>query len=410
MTTQRQQAAYSRRLAAAVERGLAAGARSIGDLAAFAPGAWPSLLQGLAPHLAGSAPRLDLGPMREAEPCPFLPVPHPADGEWRFTAAAAEELAASLMRYAGGDGLPVLVGTPSVFATMERQGRASRLFERSPAVARELAARARLGEVTATDVTRAALPLAIGRATLVDPPWYPAVMRSLIWAASRMTEPGGTVVACVPPVLVRPSAVDERRALIRRLHSYRLELVDMQRSGVRYATPPFERFALRAAGVGEDLPEWRVGDLLVARRLPGELGRRPPPPRADRWTIVGDGAERVAFRDVWGNGDPCLTRLVPGDILPSVSARDPRLASVRVWTARNEVFGCGDPGLAAAIALAITGGIDPARAMSDYLGRALGAEDRRRLLTACRQLGGLRLARRRQGRLAALGSTATTVS
>lgn len=395
MTTARQEAAYSRRLTAAVARALASGATSIGDLAASAPGAWPAQFQALAPHLAASAPLPVSDVVLPADPWPSLPVPHPADGEWRFTAAVAEKLAASLMGYTDSDTPPVLIGIPSVFVAMERHGLPSRLFERSRATARELVAVARLGEVTATDVTRAVLPLEIARATLVDPPWYPSVMRSFLWAASHMTAPGGTVIACVPPILVRPSAADERRALFRRLSAYRLQLVDIQRSGVRYATPPFEHFALHAAGVREELPEWRVGDLLVARRLPGGVGRRPAPPSADRWTIVGDHTERVAFRDVWGNEDPRLTPLVPGDILPSVSARDPRLPRVRVWTARNEVFGCGDPTLAAAISRAITQGVDPARAMSDVLGRTLGTEDRRRLLIVCRQLEGLGLRDRR---------------
>jgi hypothetical protein len=64
----------------------------------------------------------------------------------------------------------------------------------------------------------------------------------------------------------------------------------------------------------------------------------------DQWTERVLGRVRLRVRlgcDV--AHDPRLTRLVEGDVLPSVSRRDPRRVEARVWTSGNRVFGCTAP-------------------------------------------------------------------
>jgi hypothetical protein len=67
--------------------------------------------------------------------------------------------------------------------------------------------------------------------------------------------------------------------------------------------------------------------------------------------------------------DPRRLHLVPGDVLPSVSSRDPVRPTVVVWTGSNRVFGCRDPHVLAAIACAVAEDADPARTASDAVGR-----------------------------------------
>ncbi len=44
-----------------------------------------------------------------------------------------------------------------------------------------------------------------------------------------------------------------------------------------------------------------------------------------------------------GSDDARLVTIVPGDVLPSVSRRDARRATARIWTSGNRVFGCASP-------------------------------------------------------------------
>src|SRR5262249_44212782 len=42
---------------------------------------------------------------------------------------------------------------------------------------------------------------------------------------------------------------------------------------------------------------------------------------------------------------PLLAEIVPGDVLPSVSRRDPRSQNIALWTSGNRIFGSGAPAL-----------------------------------------------------------------
>jgi hypothetical protein len=123
-----------------------------------------------------------------------------------------------------------------------------------------------------------------------------------------------------------------------------------------YETPFFERNALRAEGLSAP-PVWRRGDVLVFRKsrsiTPASMGRR----KARGSTEFTIGRMRVFLRaaeDPWtGQSDDLLRQIVPGDILPTVTRRDPRRRSATVFTSGNRIFASPDSrriALAAAIA------------------------------------------------------------
>ena len=90
---------------------------------------------------------------------------------------------------------------------------------------------------------------------------------------------------------------------------------------------------------------WRFGDLCILEKVSEATGEdsvdREEHPR---WYEVNLDGCRVRFsRTVRREGDVSLKTVVPGDILPTVSRRDPRRSSVSVWTSGNRVFACGDP-------------------------------------------------------------------
>jgi hypothetical protein len=112
----------------------------------------------------------------------------------------------------------------------------------------------------------------------------------------------------------------------------RAALSDFQRTGQLPAAVP-DRLAIP------------VGLSRQRDRVPGDLARvQLAESQPDLQTAGTEQCERA---------DPQLKHLVNGDVLPSVSRRDPVRHTVTVWTTSNRVFGCRSPRLLADIAVAL---------------------------------------------------------
>jgi hypothetical protein len=181
---------------------------------------------------------------------------------------------------------------------------------------------------------------------MADPPWYPEATAHFVWTAARHSRLGSYLLLSVPPMGTRPGIVAEREELLAFAERVGYTLRETHASSLAYVMPPFERNALKAAGLAEFVPwDWRRGDLLVFERTGEVDGGRPQSPRAENnWVErVVDGVRfRVSLQGDRGT-DPRLLSLVHGDILPTVSRRDPRRARVCLWTSGNRVFDCAAP-------------------------------------------------------------------
>lgn len=108
------------------------------------------------------------------------------------------------------------------------------------------------------------------------------------------------------------------------------------------------------------------------------------------WREVTLNGTRIRFRasqdDTAAPTDPRLLRLADGDVLPSVSRRDPLRGQIAVWTCGNKVFGCRSPGLLAVIAAALASGQPVTRAAEAHLGRVATATELARISQAAAQL------------------------
>ncbi len=87
--------------------------------------------------------------------------------------------------------------------------------------------------------------------------------------------------------------------------------------------------------------------------------------------------------------DPLLRHLVDGDVLATVSRRDPVRRKVAVWTSSNRVFACRSPGLLAALATALAEGKQVSHAAAAYLGRPLTGSEPQAIARAAAQLAEL---------------------
>ena len=189
------------------------------------------------------------------------------------------------------------------------------------------------------------LPAFEAKMIVIDPPWYEEYIDYFLWAAGQLCASKGKVLASLPPVGTRPGMEQEWIRILDRAKSLGFTLSKLERGALPYVSPPFERNALKAAGINTYLGYWRRGDLVEFTLSARNSVAAPP-------SILSDGLDwdEEVFRGVRirvNNGsresdflNPCLVSVIQGDILPSVSRRDERRYLARVWTSGNRIFAC----------------------------------------------------------------------
>ena len=290
----------------------------------------------------------------------LLPLPHPLDFEWRFTPDAARSLLnrAADMTPAGGDLL--LFGTPGLAVealTLPIGRRIAFLAENNSVADRLFALNRATGSPLAIAFCSGGLPRESADAVLLDPPWYLDFVRPMLAAAAHACRLGGVLLISLPPDNTRPSAETDRQRTIAFGRRLGLDLIEHSALAIGYETPFFERNALAAAGVNPP-PHWRRGDLLVFRKARA-YARHPVSTSAYRrdWTEVGIGRMRLFIRanDETRSDEANLISLIEGDILPTVSRRDPRRRPAQIWTSGNRIFRTDNPQLLLEAAILCSG-------------------------------------------------------
>lgn len=364
------QDAFSMRVDAWIAEALADGAVDYAGLLRRLPGVYPTELLSSLDRLAATGslnPALAAAvrdqathrPANGSEGRSLLPLPHPLDFEWRFTAEASRTLLnhAADLTPAGGDVL--LFGTPGLAAealTLPIGRRLALLAEPNSVTARLFALNRATGSQLAIAFCSGGLPRESADAVLLDPPWYLDFVRPMLAAAAHACRRSGFVLISLPPDGARPSAEADRQAAIRLGKRLGLALVEHSPLSIAYETPFFERNALRAAGI-DTPPQWRRGDLMVFRKVGVPSLLSSGYPRRRLWTEVAIGRTRLFIstgKNAMG-GDAELLSIVGGDILPSVSRRDPRRTLANVWTSGNRVFRTDNPQLLLEAAISCAG-------------------------------------------------------
>ena len=280
----------------------------------------------------------------------LLPLPHPLDFEWRFSDGTSRELlwAASEMTRKGDTIL--LYGTPGLaYAAISVPLRNRRvLFVGSEnAVSRRLVSLNQAAGTPISTMVGESMPSECAAMVLVDPPWYPDYLYPMLRAAVRACCSDGVVLASLPPVGTRPEAVHERDALERFTEGEGLDRVNVEGLTITYETPFFEENALAAVGINAPAV-WRRGDPVAYKRRSLLLDERSyPASYCAPWREVAiDGMRLRVHMDAEAVPDKeGLKSLVEGDVLPSVSRRDPRRAKANVWTSGNRIFRTGNAAL-----------------------------------------------------------------
>jgi len=288
----------------------------------------------------------------------LLPLPHPLDFEWRFTPDASRHLLDTASALAQPNGQILLFGTPSLAVealSLPINRRLSFLGEDNVVTRRLIALNRAIGSPLSVTFCGAGLPSESADAILLDPPWYIDFIRPMLAAAAAACRGDGVVLVSLPPMGTRPSALADREKALRFAARVGLDLVEERTLAIAYDTPFFETNALAAAGVFAPR-QWRRGDLVILRKSRGSArpASSPTSGRRRKWIEASVGRMRLFIRPDLEppSGVSGLIQLIPGDILPSVSRRDPRRRGAQVWTSGNRVFRTDNADLVVEAALA----------------------------------------------------------
>ena len=160
------------------------------------------------------------------------------------------------------------------------------------------------------------------------------------------------------PIGARPGADEDRAKFLKYLRRLSLEPIGIEEGRLNYETPFFESNALAAGGIPGVAPDWRRSDLLILRKshdITRPISQCWP---KKEWREVLIGRMRVFVRirksGIRSARGCALSSLVPGDILPTVSRRDPRRRAAVVWTSGNRIFASDRPEIVLAAAHATT--------------------------------------------------------
>ena len=316
-----------------------------------------------------------------------LQLPHPLDFDWRFTESTVDGLWRLAHVLAHETETIALLGAPSLAKSLEENPNWNGpvlLFDKNAAGFKMVGG---LVQEIEFDIHNDEPCRSNAALVFADPPWYEDELKSFLWCSAANCRVGGHIAISIPPLDTRPGIAQERARIEQIATECGLQLLRIFPATLRYETPFFEVNAMRAAGTYRS-NNWRPGDLALYRRDGHSLGRRPVLSITEAWTERIFGSSRIRIKKNWQlrSGSPILQAIVPGDILPSVSRRDPRRARADVWTSGNRVFRCSGTGTLLQILDALIDQKDLERSIAQHLGQSLSQAERFRVHLAANQL------------------------
>ncbi len=317
-----------------------------------------------------------------------LPVPHALDFDWRFAPDTINYLFDRIDRFNLISPSVCFLGAPTLFRAAHERGGPGPFYlvdaSNGSAAALEAAVPNR---VFVTDLLTGIIPELQVSIVVTDPPWYEEFVRAFLWAAAQMVQPGGFVLLSFPPIGTRP-LIEEEWA---RTEAFAQDLgltVRETEAYLKYQSPPFEQNALKAAHHDYVHTDWRTGVFVLLERTGECLTPRPlVPNHREEWDEESLLGVRWKFRrQPVAAGSPILKQITPGDILNSVSRRDPRRRSIDVWTSGNRIYACENTAQLALITRALTTGKRPDTYISALLGIDLEPAARNAVIFAAKQI------------------------
>lgn len=279
--------------------------------------------------------------------CARLPLPHPADSEFRFDNPTAQRLAVQLVSQTKDGDEILLVGTPTVALALAdlHVDRRIRFVGSDDCITDAV--------LDALSPNLARIGQAAGRTAsiaLVDPPWYTEPMRAMISICARSVKVGGVVWIAMPAIGTKEDAVYDRMDFTRFAKTCGLEQSGLS-AEVTYRTPLFELAAIERQGIAR-LENWRNADVFEMKvRQEVVIPTPPPPPRPIELTT---GGLRLRLTNCPQKRPLSLAPISTHEVFPSVSFRAAGRQAASLWTSGNRALNVDSTAAFAALSVIST--------------------------------------------------------
>lgn len=354
-----------------VECALREGAEDFNDLIRKLPGVYPTEAYqaimklgstgALAPDkVALLEPNHEAMPNTNLTPNSLLPLPHPLNYEWRFNSQSSHLLLDLAEELCEKNNSILLFGTPNVALESIYRPRYHQITfvgENNPVTRRLIALNEMSGDPISISAynafSRSNSPSSV---IVLDPPWYMDFILPMLAASTVACMNGGHVLISLPPEGTRPTAAEELERTINYAKTLGLSHIATHNLSLVYETPFFEANSLAANRMFID-GNWRRGDLVVFRK--SENSSTPvltTSQHETHWREIEIERMRLFIRtDTASDEQHYMQSIVEGDVLPSVSRRDPRRNKAHIWTSGNRVFASSNPQAVLSAALMASG-------------------------------------------------------
>jgi hypothetical protein len=320
---------------------------------------------------------------------PISSQPHPLDFEWRFTDKTVINLAKYCLSLSDPGDTIGLLGVPSIYRLVQNNNlnRKFYLFDKN-AVDQEV--KVEFSRCIPCDLGDFKINCcSIAKIVLMDSPWYPEYNRAFLWNATQICEEYGMILMVTPKEGTRPNIKEEWREILNFSKHIGLGYLGESPENIVYDAPYFERNALKAAGILNFPRDWRQANLSVFEKRE-ERSTQQPKIIATEWHKDPNSGIRIQKSQDNNNfHDPRLIPIVPNNILPTVSRRDPRRKQARVWTHGNRIFDCKGTNILHKILYARNRGESPDLHVESLIERKLSKNEKRLISQAKKQIDDL---------------------
>ncbi|HVU57737.1 MAG TPA: class I SAM-dependent methyltransferase [Puia sp.] len=281
----------------------------------------------------------------------FLKIPHPLDFEWRNSKKSLNYLTNQMLQLSTIKDSILILGMPTLFANFCEKDvtQSVTLVERNKPIISGLGRFLNHKyKVLDADIFKIS-PEALDKyqCVFMDPPWYSEHFYQFVWLAARCLNIGGTLAISIPPINTRPDIDIERLNWFQFCQQQGLCLENLYANHLEYTMPFFEFNAFRAGGIENIMPFWRKGDFAIFRKVKDQFTERKHyEEKASGWEEREIDSVRIRIKpDNSGKKDFSFESIVKGDILPTVSSRDPRRDEANIWTSGNRIYKVSNPSL-----------------------------------------------------------------
>lgn len=194
-----------------------------------------------------------------------LPAPDPLRSQWWFTLDSTVKIAEKLREYAL-DNPVAFLGSPTVghyYSHCKYSNTTILDVDLEVIKSLSLPDSAKAARYDVLDDVPMDLK-AMNKAVFLDPPWQPLEIDIFISRAFDLLSDNGYLFTILPPLYTRPSTIEERNSILKKIIDGGLQIISLEAEYVEYRVPYFEGSVLKQIRAS-DIKPWRKGDMLIVK-------------------------------------------------------------------------------------------------------------------------------------------------